>query len=93
MYEVIGEPFDAGAVQETVIFSVPATTNTLLGASGAFAGVIELEAIDAIDAPFALLAFTVKVYAVPFDKPETIQEVVGAFTVHVAPVIAAGVLS
>ena len=83
MYEVIAEPFDAGAVQETVIFSVPATTKTLVGASGAFAGVIELEASDALDAPFALLAFTVKVYAVPFDKPETIQEVVGALTVQV----------
>ena len=93
MYDVIAEPFDAGAVHETVIFSVPATTTTLVGASGAFAGVIGLEAVEGREAPFALLAFTVKVYAVPFDKPETIQEVVGAFTVHVAPVIAAGVLS
>jgi hypothetical protein len=83
VYDVIAEPFDAGAVHETVIFSVPATTTTLVGASGAFAGVIELEASDALDAPFALLAFTVKVYAVPFDKPETVQEVVGAFTVQV----------
>jgi hypothetical protein len=44
---------------------------------------MELEASDALDAPLALLAFTVKVYAVPFDKPETIQDVVGAFTVQV----------
>jgi hypothetical protein len=83
VYEVIAEPFDAGAVQETVIFSVPATTKTLVGASGAFAGVIELEAVEARESPLALVAFTVKVYAVPFDKPETIQEVVGALTVQV----------
>ena len=51
----------AGAVQETVIFPVPATTATPVGASGAFAGVIELEAVDALEAPFALFAFTVKV--------------------------------
>jgi hypothetical protein len=73
----------AGAVQETVIFPVPATTKTEVGASGAFAGVIELEAVDARDAPLALLALTVKVYAVPFVKPEMLQEVVGAFTVQV----------
>jgi len=61
VYDVIAEPFDAGAVHETVIFSVPATTATPVGASGAFAGVIELEAVDALEAPFALFAFTVTV--------------------------------
>ena len=68
-----------------MIFPVPATTKTEVGASGAFAGVIELEAVDARDAPLALLALTVKVYAAPFVKPEMLQEVVGAFTVQVKP--------
>ena len=83
MYEVIADPFDAGAVHETEIFPVPATTKTLVGASGAFAGVIELEGSEGDESPLVLLALTVKVYAVPFDKPEILHEVVGAFTVQV----------
>ena len=66
-----------------MIFPVPATTATSVGASGALAGVIELEAVDARESPLALLALTVKVYAIPFDKPEMLQDVAGAFTVHV----------
>jgi len=36
------------------------------------AGVTELEAADAVDVPLAFVAVTVNVYAVPFDKPETV---------------------
>ena len=35
-------------------------------------GVTALEAEDAVDVPLALVAVTVKVYAVPLDNPETV---------------------
>jgi hypothetical protein len=35
-------------------------------------GVTELEAADAVDVPFAFVAVTVNVYAVPLDNPETV---------------------
>jgi len=56
VYEVIGEPFDDGAVQLTVTFPVPAVTCTPEGASGAFAGVIAVVAIDSADVADAPLA-------------------------------------
>ena len=61
MYEVIADPFEAGAVHETETFPVPSVTETLDGASGAFAGVTELDAVDATESPFAFVALTVKV--------------------------------
>ena len=61
MYEVIADPFEAGAVHETETFPVPSVTETLDGASGAFAGVTELDAVEATESPLMLLAFTVKV--------------------------------
>jgi hypothetical protein len=41
----------------------------IVGASGAVAGVTELDALDAVLVPNALVAVTVKVYAVPFVRP------------------------
>ena len=60
MYEVIADPFDAGAVHETEIFPVPAATVTPDGASGAFAGVTKVEAVEATESPLAFFALTVK---------------------------------
>jgi hypothetical protein len=45
-------------------------------------GVTLLEAADAVEVPLALVAVTVNVYAVPFDKPET---VIGEVPVPVNP--------
>jgi hypothetical protein len=49
VYEVIGDPLSSGVDQPTVIFPVPAVVVTPVGASGAFAGVIAVVAIDATD--------------------------------------------
>ena len=59
---VIGEPpvFD-GAVNVIVACPLPATALTLVGASGIVAGVTELEALDAVLVPTALVAVTVNV--------------------------------
>jgi hypothetical protein len=56
VYEVITEPFDAGSVQLTVTFPVPAVTARPEGASGAFAGTIADVGIEATDETAALLA-------------------------------------
>jgi hypothetical protein len=61
VYEVIADPFDAGAVHETDTFPIPSVTETLDGASGAFAGVTELDALDASESPLMFVALTVKV--------------------------------
>ena len=61
MYEVIADPFDAGAVHETETFPTPSVTEMLDGASGAFAGVTELDAVETTESPLAFVAWTVKV--------------------------------
>jgi hypothetical protein len=43
----------------------------------------DVDALEAKDSPFALLAFTVNVYAVPLVKPVTLHDVAGALTVQV----------
>lgn len=55
---------------------------TIDGFSGA-AGVTALEGSDATDHPAPESAFTVKVYAVPFDRPSTVQ--VRVDVMHVPP--------
>lgn len=40
----------------------------------AASGVTALDGSDAADQPAPVSAFTVKVYAVPFDKPATVQD-------------------
>ena len=49
-YEVIGDPFDAGSVQDTVTLPVPDATVKPVGALGAVAGVTALEADDGAEA-------------------------------------------
>lgn len=49
------------------------------------AGVTEPDASDAALVPLALVAVTVKVYAVPLVKPLTVQDVAGAVATHTAP--------
>jgi hypothetical protein len=60
-------PFVDEAAISVEYFST--ATNTT-GPAGA--GLTELEALDAADCPLALVAVTVKVYAVPFDNPLTV---------------------
>ena len=57
---------------------MPAAAVGAAGVPGAVAGVAELEASEGAEGPTSLLATTVKVYAVPFVKPETLQFVDGA---------------
>jgi hypothetical protein len=70
VYVVIADPpLLAGAVNETVAEPLPATAVTLVGAPGVVAGVTEFEVLDGVLVPFALVAVTVKVYAVPLTRP------------------------
>ena len=48
-------------------------------------GVTAADATEAAEVPLALVAVAVKVYAVPFVSPVTVQEVAGAVMVHVPP--------
>jgi hypothetical protein len=49
-------------------------------------GVTELEAADALaDVPAVFVAVVVKVYAVPFVNPVTVQDPLAPVTVQVAP--------
>jgi len=52
----MAEPFEAGSVQATEIFPVPAVTCTPDGASGVFAGVIAVVAIEGADETAVLFA-------------------------------------
>jgi hypothetical protein len=72
VYEVIALPFAAGAVKVTVAAALPRTALTAVGAPGTAAGVTATEAADAELVPAALVAVTVKVYAVPLVKPVTV---------------------
>jgi hypothetical protein len=58
-----------GAVNEIVASPFPATAMIFVGASGTVAGVIVLLVPDEILVPFAFVAVTVNVYAVPFESP------------------------
>src|SRR5688572_29603227 len=57
----------------------------MVGAPGAPSGVTLLEAADAGPVPTALVAVTVKVYAVPLARPVTVMEVHGAAQLPVIP--------
>jgi hypothetical protein len=59
-------------VKLTVAWALPAVAVPIVGAPGTVAGVTLLEAADAGPVPIALVAFTVKVYAVPFVSPVTV---------------------
>lgn len=84
VYPVIAEPpVDAGAVQVSDTCESPVVPVRAVGAPGTVRGVIADEADDAEPGPAAFVATTVKVYAVPFDNPVTVQPV--AVVVQVAP--------
>ena len=62
VYDVMGLPPFAGAVQDTVTEPMPATAERLVGASGADAwGVTAFEGADAGPVPTLLVALTVNV--------------------------------
>ena len=69
-------PLD-GADQLTVADAFPATAVGATGAPGTVAGVTGDEATEAAPVPTALVAATVKVYAVPLAKPDTTVVVAG----------------
>jgi hypothetical protein len=76
---VMAEPPFEGAVQETtedwLAFDVAVTA---VGASGTVAAFTEFEAALAALVPAALVAVTVKVYAVPAVRPVVMVQVVAA---------------
>ena len=71
----MAEPLAEGAVQETVAVAFPAVADTPVGMPGEPFGITELDAAEATLVPLALVAVTVKVYAVPLVRPVTVQEV------------------
>ena len=91
---IAAPPFDAGALNATDALPSPPVATTAVGADGVVAGVTVLLGADAALVPSPLVAVTVKVYAVPFVRPDTaIGELVPAavtlpgFDVTVYPVI------
>lgn len=74
VYKVIAlPPFDAGAVKLTVAWPLPLVAVPIVGTPGIVAGITLLEAAEADPAPTALVAVTVKVYAVPLVSPVTVR--------------------
>jgi hypothetical protein len=70
---VIGKlPVSTGGVNVIVACPFPKTATTSVGASGTVAGVIVLLVEEEILVPNALVAVTVNVYAVPFERPVTV---------------------
>jgi hypothetical protein len=68
-------PLLPGAVKVTVALALPAVAMPMVGAPGTVAvpeGVTLLDRADAGPVPIALVAVTVKVYAVPLVKPVTV---------------------
>ena len=63
-----------------------AVADTPVGTPGTVPGVTDTGADAAPVTPVALMAATVKLYAVPSVRPVTVQVVAGAVAVHVSPV-------
>jgi hypothetical protein len=79
-------PVFAGAVHDTAAVLGDSVTLRPVGAPGTVDGVTDADADDADPVPLALVAATVKVYAVPLVRPVTVVDDVAApFTVFVAP--------
>jgi len=73
---VIAEPpLLAGGVHDTDAWPFPAVATTAVGAPGTVVGVTAALATDAAEAPAALVAATVKEYAVPLVSPATVATV------------------
>ena len=79
-------PFNVGVVKLTIASALPAVAVPMVGMPGTVSGVTLLDGADAGLVPFALVAVTVKVYAVPFESPVTVIGLaVGPATVPVMP--------
>jgi hypothetical protein len=74
-------PLDTGAEKLTETWPLPLAALTFVGESGTVAGVTLLEAVDEAPIPLPLVAFTVKVYVVPFVRPVTVIGLAAADTV------------
>jgi hypothetical protein len=69
---VIGDPpFDAGGVKATEACPLPPVAVPTVGVPGTVAAVTEFEAAEGALVATALVAVTVKVYAVPLVRPVT----------------------
>ena len=66
-------PLLTGGVNATVADVLPATAAPIVGAPGTVAGVTLLDAAEGAPLPFALVAVTVNVYAVPLARPVTLH--------------------
>jgi hypothetical protein len=64
-------PLDAGAVKVTEACPLPPVAVPTVGVPGTVAGVTEFDAADAVPVPTALVAVTLKLYAVPLVNPVT----------------------
>jgi len=71
--EMAGVPLLVGAVHDTVAVLLPGTTFTFVLAPGTANRLVSDDGEDATESPLIFVAFTVKVYAVSFDKPLTVQ--------------------
>src|SRR5437762_2044788 len=77
VYWAMTAPPLLGAVQDTVAWAFPPVAVTLVGASGAWAGVTAFDGTEAGPRPKALLAVTLNVYVVPLVRPDTVTLVTG----------------
>src|SRR5258706_9821 len=69
---MVPPPFDAGAPHVTCARWSPAVAATVCGAPGIVRGVTDGDGADAEPVPFAFVAGTVNVYAVPLVSPCTL---------------------
>ena len=81
---IAAPPLDAGAVHHTTAEASPPDAFTLRGRSGTVPGVTAVEAAEAAELPWALVATTVKVYAVPLVK-RLMRQVVAVVVLQVRP--------
>jgi len=74
-----------GALQKSVMdwFAVVAPSPD--GAPGVVNGVLANDGVEGAELPTAVVAITLKVYAVPFVSPVTVHDVADPAEVHVAP--------
>ncbi len=70
--EIEAPPLDTGAENVIVACPLPAVAVPIDGASGTVDGVTELLALESVLVPLALVARTLKVYAVPLVRPEMV---------------------
>lgn len=73
VYLVMAAPFVAAELHDTLTLPVPASAAAGLAGAAGVPALTPVEADDAGDVPLALVAFTVKVYVVPFVSVPTVQ--------------------